>query len=89
MWKMSVLSLLGRGRGREGEEDGIGADLCETGRALSCLLTSEIAQAIVFCFGGGGLRVVVESYRMGSELDVEVKAWNRDDEPLPPSWVIG
>ena len=36
--------------------------LGETGRALAGFLAGEVAQAVIFCFCGGGLGLVVESY---------------------------
>ena len=36
--------------------------LGETGGALAGFLASEVAQAVIFCFCGAGLGLVVESY---------------------------
>ena len=41
--------------------------LGETGRALAGFLAGEVAQAVIFCFCGAGMGLVVESY-IGQEV---------------------
>lgn len=52
-----------RKRREEGREEKRNqTHLGETGRPLPGLLTREAAQAVIFCFGGVGVGLVVEGY---------------------------
>lgn len=56
-----------KGEGKQARKNGC-IDLCETRRSLASFLAGEVAQAVIFCFGGAGVGLVVESYGYSSRL---------------------